>query len=347
MRRLVFTDLFRAQKKKSYVIMMGLVVALIIIVAIIAFVWPSKAAEESGKAERFQTLNNIVTTFIPFLVGIPVFQAVFTDDFKSRTMQTAIGRGISRSRLVLSRFLEACMLIVEAMAIFSVVTLIAALAVGTSVSGTFLLLAHLWVDASLIVAHLSVCMFFVYASQNATLGLVFFILFSANVFGLLLKLVDSIPFLNDNGIEISKVPPYKREVNTVFQKYALFPYLNVADNIAFGLNLKKVDKSVIAQKVERMLRMVGLEGFEKRDVTLLSGGQQQRVAIARALVNEPKVLLLDEPLGALDADPADRHPDRYLQRAGEPLCGRLHRRVEHHRRPYDQRLPGGIRRIPF
>ena len=207
MRRLVFTDLFRAQKKKSYVIMMGLVVALIIIVAIIAFVWPSKAAEESGKAERFQTLNNIVTTFIPFLVGIPVFQAVFTDDFKSRTMQTAIGRGISRSRLVLSRFLEACMLIVEAMTIFSVVTLIAALAVGTSVSGTFLLLAHLWVDASLIVAHLSVCMFFVYASQNATLGLVFFILFSANVFGLLLKLVDSIPFLNDNGIEISKMVP--------------------------------------------------------------------------------------------------------------------------------------------
>lgn len=99
------------------------------------------------------------------------------------------------------------MLIVEAMAIFSVVTLIAALAVGTSVSGTFLLLAHLWVDASLIVAHLSVCMFFVYASQNTSLGLVFFILFSANVFGLLLKLLDSIPFLNDNGIEISKMVP--------------------------------------------------------------------------------------------------------------------------------------------
>ena len=104
-----------------------------------------------------------------------------------------------------------------------------------------------------------------------------------------------------NGIEISKLPPYKREVNTVFQKYALFPHLNVAENIAFGLNLKKMDKSVIAQKVERMLKMVGLSGFENRDVTLLSGGQQQRVAIARALVNEPKVLLLDEPLGALDA----------------------------------------------
>ena len=93
----------------------------------------------------------------------------------------------------------------------------------------------------------------------------------------------------------------EREVNTVFQKYALFPFLNVADNIAFGLNLKKMDKDVIEKKVSRMLELVGLKGFEKRDVTLLSGGQQQRVAIARALVNEPKVLLLDEPLGALDA----------------------------------------------
>ena len=104
-----------------------------------------------------------------------------------------------------------------------------------------------------------------------------------------------------DGKDISKVPPYKREVNTVFQKYALFPFLNVADNIAFGLNLKKMDKDVIEKKVSRMLELVGLKGFEKREVTLLSGGQQQRVAIARALVNEPKVLLLDEPLGALDA----------------------------------------------
>ena len=104
-----------------------------------------------------------------------------------------------------------------------------------------------------------------------------------------------------NGIEISKVPPYKREFNTVFQKYALFPHLNVFDNVAFGLTIKKTDKNVIKQKVERMLKLVGLEGFGQRDVTLLSGGQQQRVAIARALVNEPKVLLLDEPLGALDA----------------------------------------------
>ena len=104
-----------------------------------------------------------------------------------------------------------------------------------------------------------------------------------------------------NGREISKLPPYKREVNTVFQKYALFPHMNVYDNIAFGLNLKKMNKALIKEKVARMLKLVDLEGYEKRDVTQLSGGQQQRVAIARALVNEPKVLLLDEPLGALDA----------------------------------------------
>ena len=103
-----------------------------------------------------------------------------------------------------------------------------------------------------------------------------------------------------DGQDISAVPAYKREVNTVFQRYALFPHLNVYDNIAFGLKLKKVSKDVIEQKVNRMLSLIGLEGYGNRDVTLLSGGQQQRVAIARALVNEPYVLLLDEPLSALD-----------------------------------------------
>ena len=103
-----------------------------------------------------------------------------------------------------------------------------------------------------------------------------------------------------DGKCIDKVPPYKREINTVFQKYALFPHMNVYDNIAFGLRIKKTGEDIIAQKVNRMLSLVNLEGFEKRNVTKLSGGQQQRVAIARALVNEPNVLLLDEPPGALD-----------------------------------------------
>lgn len=103
-----------------------------------------------------------------------------------------------------------------------------------------------------------------------------------------------------DGEEISQVPPHKRELNTVFQKYALFPHMSVYQNIAFGLKIKKISKDVIEQKVMKMLKLIGLEGYENKNVTLLSGGQQQRVAIARALVNEPKVLLLDEPLGALD-----------------------------------------------
>lgn len=102
------------------------------------------------------------------------------------------------------------------------------------------------------------------------------------------------------GKDITHLEPYERKVNTVFQKYALFPHLNVFDNVAFGLKIKKIDSSEITKKIKSALKMVSLNNFENRSIDSLSGGQQQRVAIARAIVNEPEVILLDEPLGALD-----------------------------------------------
>ena len=103
-----------------------------------------------------------------------------------------------------------------------------------------------------------------------------------------------------NGEDISQLPANKRPINTVFQRYALFPHMNIYDNIAFGLKLKKLPKEEIRKKVKRVLDIVDLEGFENRKISTLSGGQQQRITIARALVNEPEILMLDEPLGALD-----------------------------------------------
>lgn len=103
-----------------------------------------------------------------------------------------------------------------------------------------------------------------------------------------------------DGEDITNQEPYDRKINTVFQKYALFPHLNVFDNIAFGLKIKKINKKIIKEKVEEVLRILNLSGFESREIDSLSGGQQQRVAIARALVNEPELILFDEPLGALD-----------------------------------------------
>ena len=121
------------------------------------------------------------------------------------------------------------------------------------------------------------------------------------------------------GEDITGVPPYKRPVNTVFQKYALFPHLNVFENVAFGLRLKKMDEETIRRKVRDMLEVVGLKGFERRSISQMSGGQQQRVAIARALAMRPKVMLFDEPTSALDPEMVNEVLDVMVELAREGM----------------------------
>ena len=155
------------------------------------------------------------------------------------------------------------------------------------------------------------------------------------------------------GEDLLSLPPYKRNVNTVFQRYALFPHLNVFENIAFPLRVKKVPGDEIEQQVKEMLDLVALSGFEKRSVTSLSGGQQQRVAIARALISKPKVLLLGDHLYLRNTrsgrssqhvrygcgegggrDPADRNPHRHLQRTAKRIRSGLHWRIQYSQRHY-------------
>ena len=122
-----------------------------------------------------------------------------------------------------------------------------------------------------------------------------------------------------NGKNITEVPPYQRAVNTVFQKYALFPHLNVFENIAFGLKIKKLPKDVIEKKVTEVLKLVNLSGFEKRDIDSLSGGQQQRIAIARALCAQTKIILFDEPTSALDPETIQEVLDVMIKLAKENI----------------------------
>jgi len=228
MKRLVFTDLRRAQKKKAFIICMAIVVLLMIAVLVFAIVKPSGAAaiaeakETSGKATAFLNSISIAFGMIALLIGIPIFATVFSDDFKSRTMQTAIGRGISRRRLILARFYEVIALMIESHLIFTVIAIIMGFALGATVGGIGTMVGKLWFDSLLILANTAIAMMILYMSQNATGGLVMYILLAADAFRLILALADMIPFLKDNGIKLSNVLP--SGVHTIAKNY-LFGYV--------------------------------------------------------------------------------------------------------------------------
>ena len=210
MRRIVLTDLRRALKKKSFIICTSLVIVLMIIITIVAVVKPASLVgsdETSGKALAF--LNNISIAFsmIPFLVGIPVFQTVFSDDFKSRTMQMAIGRGMSRRRLILARFYEVIALLAEVCVILTVITVVTGLVLGATFGGLGVVIGKLWFDLILIISEISIAMLILYMSQNTTGGLVMYILLAADAFRLILVMADMIPFLKNNGIKLSNILP--------------------------------------------------------------------------------------------------------------------------------------------
>ena len=213
MSRIIFTDLRRGQRKFSYILLMGIVILLIILLAVISFIFPG----EGGKAARFESLFTVIEVFIPFLVGIPVYQAVITDDFKSRTMQTAIGRGISRQNLILARFFEIILMLVEAFIVFSIVGAITGLVLGMSGSSISIMVIKMWSSSFLIFAHLSIAMFLAFLALNPTVGLVFYILFETNVFRLIFSLLDGISFFKDNGIAISEWIP--SGLNSNFTQY--------------------------------------------------------------------------------------------------------------------------------
>ena len=212
MKRLVLTDLRRAQRKKAFIICMVITVLLIIIMAIISVWKPSSAdammsGETSGKASAFLSNFSIAYGLMPFLIGIPIYSTVFTDDFKSRTMQTAIGRGISRRRLILARFYEVLALLVESLLIFSVIGIVIALAFGASMSGIGVMIGKMWFSSVLLVANVAIAMLVLYMTQNPTGGLVLYILLAADAFRLLLLLLEMIPFLKDNKIKPSYILP--------------------------------------------------------------------------------------------------------------------------------------------
>lgn len=205
MRNVILTDIRRAQSKKSLIVCMIIMIGVAIISSIGLRVLPMFSDNPS---QTYNTLLSGLSSFFgPLLIGIPIFGAIYTDDFKSRSMQIAIGRGVSRPKMMLARFLETLALVIEWHIIYTIVALICGLIDGATGSQMLDCIGSVWGISIKMMVFLSLSLLFVYGTQNPTTGLVFYIIFVANVLDLIFALVDMIPFLRDHNIELSKYFP--------------------------------------------------------------------------------------------------------------------------------------------
>ena len=205
MRNVIKTDILRAQKKKSLIICAIILAVIAVGTAVVVNVLPMFSDDTAGGFKM--AVVSAINFFMPLLIGIPIYSTIYTDDFKSRSMQIAIGRGVTRTKMMIARFLEAIILIVEWYVIFTIVLAICGLINGAGGSEILSAIGSLWTGTISMVVFMSLALLFVYWTLNPTTGLVFYIIFVAGVLDTIFSLVDMIPFLKDNNIEISKFFP--------------------------------------------------------------------------------------------------------------------------------------------
>lgn len=205
MRNVILTDIRRAQVKKSLIICMIIMVGIAVISSVGIRILPMFSDNPSQAYGSL--LSGLSSFFGPLLIGIPIFSAIYTDDFKSRSMQIAIGCGVSRPKMMLARFLETLMLVIEWHVIFSVVAIICGFIDGANGSQMLSCIGSVWGTSIKMVVFLSLSLLFVYGTQNPTTGLVFYIIFVANVLDLVFTFIDMIPSLKDHNIEVSQFFP--------------------------------------------------------------------------------------------------------------------------------------------
>ena len=199
MRNVIKADLFRVQRKKSYIVMISIVSILMIGAALVA----GFGIFKGDKSENFSVFMSFATTFNGLMIGIPVFSAVLSDDFKSRSMQTAIGLGMSRTKMILSRFLEILFIVIEAYIVFTIMTGALGLAFGIKKAVILDTIREMWIGSIQILVYAAISMIFVYLSQNGSVGMVIYILLCMNIVSLLFNALSQIPVIRDSKIDIN------------------------------------------------------------------------------------------------------------------------------------------------